>query len=156
MTMPNNEDLNILMAALFNDDKLDEKAAAYARQLDRKAVPEEFADRYTPIDIMSGPLGGGLSRVPICNNCGAMVFPTALNRHDKFHRRLRISNISAGTLLCELLKTVDDELGRHAVSNTMLYLAVQDNEHTYPGPYTRSALPEFFAKEDTDAPVPSS
>jgi hypothetical protein len=60
-------------------------AAEFSAQLDKECVPPEYADAFQPVSIQGSMFGGGLNRVPICLQCGAMVYPTAIDRHFKFH-----------------------------------------------------------------------
>ena len=62
----------------------------YAERKNRECVPDEFRELFTPVDIGGGMFGlGGLDRVAVCNRCGAMIYPTALDRHSKFHEEGR-------------------------------------------------------------------
>ena len=58
---------------------------------DRICVPPEYADRYTVLrigDPLGGILGGGQFRMAGCNRCGALVYPTALDRHSTWHEKI--------------------------------------------------------------------
>ena len=52
----------------------------------RKYVPEEFENSFQAMALSSGPFGiGGLPYAAVCLKCGAMVYPSALDRHSRFH-----------------------------------------------------------------------
>jgi hypothetical protein len=59
----------------------------YTARKNRECVPEEFASRFTVVDLNQGIFGGGIDRIAACNRCGALVYPTALDRHVAFHDR---------------------------------------------------------------------
>ena len=52
-----------------------------------RCVPEEWAARFTAVSIDEGNFfgAGGTIRWAGCNRCGALVYPTALDRHARFH-----------------------------------------------------------------------
>lgn len=56
------------------------------------AVPAEMRHMFQPMDVPgSGDLfgfGGNDGMVAVCLRCGAMVYPTALDRHARFHEEL--------------------------------------------------------------------
>ena len=57
----------------------------YILRKNRECVPEEFSSLFTPVEIGGGLLSSGIDRVAGCNRCGALVYPTALDRHSKYH-----------------------------------------------------------------------
>ena len=52
-----------------------------------RCVPEEWAARFTAVSINEGYFFGVVGTICLagCNRCGALVYPTALDRHAKFH-----------------------------------------------------------------------
>jgi len=65
-----------------------EDLKAYVNRLNPECVPAEYAGKFTLVEINPGPFGlGGLPRVPVCNRCGALVYPTALDRHLEMCRK---------------------------------------------------------------------
>jgi len=64
-------------------DAAKESLKEYGARKNRECVPEEFDTLFTPIEI------GGLDRVAVCNRCGAMIYPTALDRRSRFHEEGR-------------------------------------------------------------------
>lgn len=52
----------------------------------RAAVPEEFEASFQAIRIAGGFFGcSDLTHVAVCRICGAMIYPTAIDRHSRFH-----------------------------------------------------------------------
>jgi hypothetical protein len=61
---------------------------------DRKYVPEEFQGSFQAMPLSGGLFGmGGLDKVAVCLNCGAMVYPSALDRHSRFHEQMVVQNL---------------------------------------------------------------
>ena len=55
----------------------------------RKFVPEEFENSFQALPISGGFLEiGGLDYAAVCLKCGAMVYPSAIDRHSRFHEEL--------------------------------------------------------------------
>jgi hypothetical protein len=73
---------------LFNSMfKPSAETLAYIERKNRECVPPEMADKFTVIELNEGVFEG-VMRVAGCNKCGALVYPTALDRHTKFHEDL--------------------------------------------------------------------
>ena len=65
----------------------------WTKKRERNAVPEEFAHMFQPMEIgggdaISSMFGGSDTMMAVCKRCGAVVYPTALDRHSKFHESL--------------------------------------------------------------------
>lgn len=56
----------------------------YIAKKERECVPPEMAEHFTALNLSAG-LFGGAQLMAGCNRCGALVYPTALDRHMKFH-----------------------------------------------------------------------
>ena len=75
----------------FEDVKEDWRviAAEQERIEKRKFVPEEFENSFQAMPLSGGMFGiGGLDYVGVCLKCGVMVYPSALDRHSRFHETL--------------------------------------------------------------------
>jgi len=56
----------------------------------RKYVPEEFENSFQAMALSGGIFRiGGLDYAAVCLKCGAMVYPSALDRHSTFHENLK-------------------------------------------------------------------
>ena len=62
----------------------------------RKCVPEEFENGFQAMRISGGLFGGGgLDYAAVCLKCGAMVYPSALDRHSRFHESQAVQNLES-------------------------------------------------------------
>ena len=62
----------------------------------RKYVPEEFENGFQAMRISGGLFGGGgLDYAAVCLKCGAMVYPSAIDRHSRFHESQAIQNLES-------------------------------------------------------------
>lgn len=72
-----------LLSSIFKET---DKMRAYRESKERECVPPEYADKFTAINIESG---AGFFReimlLAACNKCGALIYPTALDRHAAYH-----------------------------------------------------------------------
>ncbi len=52
----------------------------------RKYVPEEFEGIFQALPLSGGMFGiGGLDYAAVCLKCGSMIYPSAIDRHSRFH-----------------------------------------------------------------------
>ena len=65
-----------------------ETAEEWLARRDARLLPPEYAAHYTLVEVAGGMFGGGLVKCPACHRCGALVYPTALDRHGLFHETL--------------------------------------------------------------------
>ena len=66
-----------------------EEASVHERLEKRKYVPKEFETTFQAMPLSGGLFGiGGLDYCAVCLKCGAMVYPSALDRHSKFHETM--------------------------------------------------------------------
>ena len=72
---------------MSDDIHKDIEDAVIARKK-QECVPETMEDRFTAVDLSAG-LFGGMQLIAGCNKCGALVYPTALDRHLKFHEETK-------------------------------------------------------------------
>jgi hypothetical protein len=67
----------------------------YTKKRERNAVPEVFENMFQAMEV-GGASGDAFSlfgtstgtMMAVCKKCGAVVYPTALDRHSNFHEKL--------------------------------------------------------------------
>ena len=77
----------------FNDvmDRWGKEAEEKEKLERRKYVPEEFENSFQAMPISGGVFGiGGLDYAAVCLRCGCMVYPSAIDRHSKFHEQVEL------------------------------------------------------------------